>query len=331
MALVPQIKPRKVNFVLKTCPKCGGSYGAESFAPTRSFYFPEGVVNICDGCIAEYLDAHDWDWKEVDKLCQMADIPFVPREWERLKEMNGANVFHKYAEVFLDSQYDNLGWSDYYAAFKKLKQENSIEAELPEVNEAKRQEQRQRWGANYDDEALDYLDRLFQGLMTTQNVNGALQIDQALKICKMSYEIDCRIREGVDFDKLLGSYDKLVKAADFTPKNVKNINDFDSSGELIKWMEKNGWKNPFYDGVTRDVVDETIQNFQMFNQRLYTNETGIADEIARRCEALKTTHEMENNFYGTDKAYDLDEYADQAYVEEEDGDFQADLEEEDNE
>ena len=39
----------------------------------------------------------------------------------------------------------------------------------------------------------------------------------------MSYEIDNRIREGSDFDKLLASYDRLVKTAEFTQKKVKNI------------------------------------------------------------------------------------------------------------
>jgi len=76
----------------------------------------------------------------------------------------------------------------------------------------------------------------------------------------ISLELESRIRAGVDFDKLLSSYDKLVKVAEFTPKNVKNANDFDSVGELIKWLEKRGWKNKFYDGVTRDVIDETIKN-----------------------------------------------------------------------
>jgi hypothetical protein len=59
---------------------------------------------------------------------------------------------------------------------------------------------------------------------------------------------------------MLASYDKLVKVAEFTPKNVKNASDFDSVGELAKWLEKGGWKNKFYDGVTRDVVDETMKN-----------------------------------------------------------------------
>jgi hypothetical protein len=81
----------------------------------------------------------------------------------------------------------------------------------------------------------------------------------------ISLELESRIRAGADFDKLLSSYDKLVKVAEFTPKNAKNANDFDSVGELIKWLEKRGWKNKFYDGVTRDVIDETIKNIQNYN------------------------------------------------------------------
>jgi len=53
----------------------------------------------------------------------------------------------------------------------------------------------------------------------------------------------------------------MVKAAEFTPKNVKNINDFDTFGEATRWMEKRGWRNKFYDRVTRDIVDESMKNF----------------------------------------------------------------------
>jgi len=130
----------------------------------------------------------------------------------------------------------------------------------------------------------------------------------------MSYEIDCRIREGADFDKILASYDKLVKTAEFTPKNVKNINDFDSVGELIKWLEKRGWKNTFYDDVPRDIVDETMQNFQAFNQRLYTNESGIGEQITERLNNLKNVALIEKeSYYGTDAEYDLDSYENEGY------------------
>lgn len=314
MGLQPNIARRR-NFALKQCNRCGGTLSSDAFAPTKSIFYSDGALPICNSCITDYLIEVDFDWERVDKVCQWADIPFVPREWERLREMNGDNVFMAYAEVFAQSAYEGLGWSDYFKAYMDLKASGDIDDELPGLADQKRATLQERWGANYDDEALRYLENLYNGLMTTQNVNGALQVDQAIKICKMSYEIDNRIREGSDFDKLLASYDKLVKAAEFTPKNVKNINDFDSVGELIKWLEKRGWRNTFYDGVTRDIVDETMKNFQNFNQRLYTNESGIGEQITERINALKQAKQIEDEtYYGTNKEYDLDNYDNEGYV-----------------
>ena len=313
MGLQPNIA-RKRTFAIKQCNKCGGALSPDAFAPTKSIFYADGALPICNSCIADYLEARDFDWEAVNKVCQWADIPFVPKEWERLHELNGNDVFAVYAEVFAQSEYEDLGWHDYFQAFKDLKASGDINDELPGIADQKRKQLQERWGANYDDEALRYLENLYSGLMTTQNVNGALQVDQAIKICKMSYEIDNRIREGSDFDKLLASYDRLVKAAEFTPKNVKNINDFDSVGELIKWLEKRGWKNTFYDGVTRDIVDETIKNFQNFNQRLYTNESGIGEQITERINALKQAKQIEEeSYYGTNKSYDLDTFDDEGY------------------
>ena len=313
MGLQPDIARRR-SFALKTCNRCNAPQTPESFAPTKSIFYSDGALPICNSCIESYLEDVDFDWGEVNKLCQYADIPFVPKEWERMRDLNGSKAFPKYAEVFAQSEYEDLGWSEYFEAFRALKASGELEDELPGIADKKRQQLQERWGANYDDEALRYLENLYNGLMTTQNVNGALQVDQALKICKMSYEIDCRIREGADFDKLLSSYDKLVKAAEFTPKNVKNINDFDSVGELIKWLEKRGWHNTFYDDVSRDIVDETMQNFQAFNQRLYTNESGIGEQITERLNNLKNVALIEQeSYYGTNAEYDLDNYENEGY------------------
>ena len=318
--------------MLKDCVHCAGSFGPEGFAPTRSIFYPEGVIPICNDCIDKMIQQEEGNWQFVDKLCQMADIPFVPKEWQNIAEMNAVGAFYVYAQIFLNSDYDGIGWSDYFEAFRSLRDAGKIEDELPGLSDDKRARLQKTWGANYDDAALDYLDMLYQGLLSTQNINGKLQMDQAQKICKMSYEIDRRIEEGIDFDKLLASYDKLVKAAEFTPKNVKNINDFDTFGEAAKWMEKNGWRNRFYDNVTRDVVDETIKNFQNFVQRLYTNESNIGDEVNRRIEALKRTSELENgdnNYYGTGDQHDLDSFEREGYevtFDGEDDDFAIDLE-----
>ena len=328
MGLQPKIQLEEPRFKTQVCARCGRVLDPYQFARTRSFFFPSGRINVCNTCIKDYLKENNFDWVYVDKLCQFMDVPFVPAEFERLHEMNGDEVFPIYTEVFLSSEYEGLGWKEYFDEFKRLKEQGYLKDELPIIKEENRKKLQEKWGSNYDDEELNYLENLLQGLLTTQNISGALQHDQALKICKISLDLDSRIREGGDIDKLISSYDKLVKTAEFTPKNVKNASDFESTGELIKWLEKRGFKNNFYDNVTRDIVDETIKNIQSYNQRLYTNETGIGDEINRRIESLKSVQEMES-YYDTNKEYDLDEFENVGYEElMKNDDFKADLDKE---
>jgi hypothetical protein len=47
---------------------------------------------------------------------------------------------------------------------------------------------------------------------------------------------------------------------------------------------------------------------------LYTNESSIGDEITRRLEALKSTAQLErDDYYGTDRDYDLDQFEKDGY------------------
>ncbi len=98
---------------------------------------------------------------------------------------------------------------------------------------------------------------------------------------------------GEDFDKVLKSYDTLRKSADFTPKNIKNACDFDSVGEIFAYCEKKGWENAFYDDTPRDTVDLVMKDVQSWLRNLYKNETGIAEDVERRINALKMADDME--------------------------------------
>lgn len=314
MSFQPKIPVKRKTFVLKQCNRCGGTYGPDNYAPTTSIFFPDKVLPICNSCIKEFLKSESFSWEAIDKLCQLSDIPFIPKQWETLYRANGQDTFPVYARVFNAREYESIGWDDYYKQFLELKERGLIEDELPLINEEKLARLREKWGSNYDDEELFQLEDLYNGIIASQNVNGALQVKHAKQICMMSLELDSRIRAGADFDKLLSSYDKLVKVADFTPKNSKSANDFDSVGELFHWLEKQGWRNKYYDGATRDELDEMMKNFENYNQRLYINESGIAEEIARRTEQLKTVNEAEQeNFYNLDTNFDLDEYDNEGY------------------
>lgn len=325
--LTPTINKPQFSYSFKTCAKCGTALGPTGFVKVRSWLYPDGTSNICSHCIDSFLEENDWDWKEVDKLCQSFNIPFIPSQFEQVKALNQYDVFQKYADIFGSSEYEGINWSDYFKHFKELRLQGRIEDELPKLSEEKRKELKDKWGHNYDDDALDYLESLYNGLLSTQNVNGILQGDQGLKLCKISYEIDQRIASGEDFDKLLTSYDKIVKMAEFTPKNVKNLNDFDTCGELVRWLEKKGWRNKFYDDVSRDIVDETIKNIQAFNQRLYINESGIGEEITNRIENLKSVQQMENS-YDLSAEFDIDKFENTAYEDlMEKEEFKADIDE----
>ena len=317
MPVIPKI-PRPAANTSKKCERCGRSLPLSQFSLTHSKFYLDGYLPFCNECIAEIINESDGNWTTIDKICQWADIPFVVKEWDRIAGMTlPTETWATYAKVFSTQEYENLGWGDYYRQYKKLKEVGLIEEEVPEVREKRYQDLRRKWGENYDDEELNHLEDLYRGLMNTQNINGALQIDQAQKLCKLSLEIDNRIRAGdKEVDKFMSSYDKIIKSAEFTPKNAKNATDFDSFAEVAYWLEKHGKINKFYDDVTRDVIDESLKNIENYNQRLYVNEGGIGEEISQRLRALNMANSIEQNsgVYDVQPDFNPDEYDNDAYI-----------------
>lgn len=314
MPIIPNIPKAAVG--TRKCTKCNRILPLSSFSFTHSDFYPDHYLPVCNECIAEQVEAAGGDWEYVDKLCMWAGIPFVVKEWERIKEITiPSETWATYSKVFADQEYASIGWGDYYRQYKRLKEVGLIEEEIPEVREQRYRDLRRKWGENYDDEELNHLEDLYKGLLNTQNISGALQIDQAQKLCKLSLEIDNRIRAGdKEVDKFMSSYDKIIKSAEFTPKNVKNATDFDSFAEVAYWLEKHGKINKFYDNVTRDVIDEALKNIENYNQRLYINEGGIGEEITERLRALNAANQMEESIYDIQPDFNEDEYDNEAYI-----------------
>ena len=324
MAVIPKIPKAVSTTQTKRCEKCGRILPLSQFSRAHSEFYTDGFLPWCNDCIAERIAADDGNWEIVDKLCMWAGIPFIVREWERIKDMTlPSETWPTYAKIFCSDDYISLGWSDYFRQYKKLKEVGLAEEEMPEIREQRYKDLRRKWGENYDEEELNHLEDLYRGLLNTQNINGALQIDQAQKLCKLSLEIDNRIRAGdKEVDKFMSSYDKIIKSAEFTPKNAKNATDFDSFAEVAYWLEKRGRQNKFYDNVTRDILDETLKNIEAYNQRLYINEGGIGEEITQRLNALHNVNSLEHeNFYGAQPDFDIDEYENEAVVLDDDDDF----------
>lgn len=278
----------------KICTKCKDEKTTAHFIAVNSLLH-SGSLPICRECLAKMISSapEEERWNVIDKICQWADVPFLPGEWEKLYQANGKDTLGVYIAIFRTEQYKTLNWMTYNNVYLQLLEEGRVEDAIPELREKRLQDWRRKWGMVYDEEQLEYLENLHLGLINSQNVVGALNEDQALKLCKISLIIEEKIRGGVDFTKDLKAYDELAKLSNLTPKNVKDANEFDSFGEVYAYLEKAGWQNKYYDGAVRDEVDNTEKNIKNWIRYLYINETGIAEEIEQRINNLKVAAELE--------------------------------------
>lgn len=298
--------------LFKTCCDCGDSLPLANFVPVNSDLFPDGVIPFCEDCLASRIKKKEGNFEYIDRLCQWVGIPFDVQQWLELYGKLNYKAFASYAKLNLSAFYPVVDWKGCYEKYKEIQDAAGLENEVPEIREAEINRLRKKWGEQYDEEDLGYLEDLFQGILQTQNIAGKLQTDDAIKLCKISLLIDEKIRASEDFDKILKSYDALRKSADFTSKNVKNACDFDSIGELFLYCEKMGWVNKFYDGAMRDTVDLTMRDTQNWVRNLYKNETGIGEDVERRIQALKIADEMEESILSV-KEDGLDDFDSESY------------------
>ena len=324
----PRIIKKGKGPSLQSCSRCKIMKSADDFLDVNYWTYENGKYHICNSCLKEYFSSKNWSWQEMDKFCQSIDIPFIPSEFERLHDINGDNVLPIYIRMFVELGYEELEWKQYHDKYMELARKEKLDLELPSVRDSYYEDLRLRWGQSYDEEALIYLESLYNGMLSSMNISGSLQMDQAQKLCKISLDIDERITAGVDVDKPMASYERLAKIANFTPKNIRSDSDFSSFGEVVAWEEKRGWLNPHYDNVNRDIVDETLRSSQSFVQRLFTNETGLAEEIEERIQRLIIAAELDkedmqldqkrfedDSFFNLDINQDLEQYENDAYQE----------------
>jgi hypothetical protein len=312
----------------KRCGECGKTYVLSSFLRVNSPLFPSGTVEICNNCFQRKIDkilkgyteksglsaedaSRNYFMEIGDFLCQNCNIIFIPEKWIEFNQNNQWNItnsFVLYNKIYCNKQYgDNVNWGVINREYRALERKGLLSDTIEPIAKARLKELKRKWGDEFSEKDLHYLEDLADGILKTQNVNGKLTNDQMIKLCKISLTLDQKIRDGEDIDKTLKSYDTLYKITNFTPKNAKNSEDFESIGELYAYAEKKGWVNPYFTDAKKDIVDETIANLQQFTQRLYLNEGSIGDEITERAKALKEVKDV-NNIYIDNEDINLDEY-----------------------
>lgn len=148
---------------------------------------------------------------------------------------------------------------------------------------------RLKWGKAYKPSEWVQLEKLYNEMMQSYDIQTAGHIDTLKLICKTSLKanqlIDLGDVEG--FQKMSKVYDSLMKAGNFTAaQNKAATGDFvDSIGELVAICEKEGFIPRYYIGEPNDKVDETIKDMQRYTTTLVQEETNLTQLLE---EAIKT-------------------------------------------
>lgn len=349
----------------KLCQKCGKMLDED----TQFYTYKNGEkTEMCKKCLTMHID--NWDPSTYLWLLEKMDVPYVPIEWDVLRDrafaknpnLNGMSVFGKYLSKMKLKQWKNYGWADSdrlqalneekrsaqeaeRAAFdaeikEKFEAGEISEAEYKTMVSAQTQHEEyvnapimqpnttmdryydentsivnsqldnsvaqltnddkiylaMKWGALYKPQEWIELERSYEEMTNSFDIQDADTINTLILICKtnlkMNQALDCGDIEG--FQKLSKVSESLRKSAKFTAaQNKEEKNDYvDCVGELVAMCEREGYIPRFETDIPQDKVDLTLKDMENYLYKLVTQDLGFGQQIEDALKKIQIQKEM---------------------------------------
>ena len=349
----------------KLCQKCGKMLDED----TQFYTYKNGEkTEMCKKCLTMHID--NWDPSTYLWLLEKMDVPYVPVEWDVLRDrafaknpnLNGMSVFGKYLSKMKLKQWKNYGWADSdrlqalneekrsaqeaeRAAFdaeikEKFEAGEISEAEYKTMVSAQTQHEEyvnapimqpnttmdryydentsivnsqldnsvaqltsddkiylaMKWGALYKPQEWIELERSYEEMTNSFDIQDADTINTLILICKtnlkMNQALDCGDIEG--FQKLSKVSESLRKSAKFTAaQNKEEKNDYvDCVGELVAMCEREGYIPRFETDIPQDKVDLTLKDMENYLYKLVTQDLGFSQQIEDALKKIQIQKEM---------------------------------------
>ena len=156
---------------------------------------------------------------------------------------------------------------------------------------------RMKWGKTYKPEEWVQLEKLYNDMMESYDIQSAGHIDTLKLVCKTSLKsnqlLDAGDVEGAQ--RMVRMYDSLMKSGKFTASQNKAENGeaVDSVGEIVAMCEKDGFIPRFYVDKPQDKVDRTIQDIQSYTRSLVTEEMNLGNLIEQAVKQIQEDKERE--------------------------------------
>lgn len=167
---------------------------------------------------------------------------------------------------------------------------------------------RMKWGKAYRPDEWVQLEKLYNEMMESYDIQSAGHIDTLKMICKTSLKanqlLDIGDVEGAQ--KVVKMYDMLMKSGKFTAAQNKADSDeiVDSVGELVAICEKDGFIPRFYIDTPNDKIDKTIMDMQKYTRDLVTEELGLGNLIENAIQQLQKEKDIADEILDNEDTFE---------------------------
>ena len=156
---------------------------------------------------------------------------------------------------------------------------------------------RLKWGKTYKPEEWVQLEKLYNEMMESYDIQSAGHIDTLKLVCKTSLKanqlLDIGDIEGAQ--KMTKMYNELMKSGKFTAQQNKAEKGeyVDSISELVALCEKDGFIPRYYVDEPKDKVDRVLQDLQSYTRSLVMEEMNLGNLIENAVKQIEIDKQKE--------------------------------------
>ena len=204
---------------------------------------------------------------------------------------------------------------EYSAPVEDYFDDGATDALVAKLTEEDRLYLRLKWGKAYKPDEWIELEKLYQDMMESYDIQSAGHKDTLKLICKTSLKANQLIDMGdvEGYQKMSKVYDQLMKSGKFTAAQNKGENGecVDSIAELVAMCERDAFIPRYYTDGPQDRVDRVIQDMQEYTRNLVLEELHLGPLIEK---AIRNN--MQENTDIDDEDYNEDEELERSLYEE---------------
>ena len=214
----------------------------------------EYLQEVANKKIEEAMKRQGYDAQQIDEAIRKGgQVPIPEYQPQQSDDAPTAGYFMEQEEVLSD-----LGM--------ELTEEDKIYLRL-------------KWGKTYKPEEWIALEKMYNEMMESYDIQSAGHIDTLKMVCKTSMKANQLLDIG-DVDgaqKMVKMYDSLMKSGNFTAhQNKSEKGEFvDSIGALVALCETDGFIPRYYTDGPQDKVDRVLQDLQSYTKSLVMEETNL--------------------------------------------------------